>query len=43
MNSSVIKLSHTWAVEQTQQSLERAAIAVGGSSWKASRPRSTRF
>jgi hypothetical protein len=30
MNSSAIKLSHPWAVEQAQQSLEFAAIVGGG-------------
>ena len=30
MSSTAIQLSHPWAVEQVQQSLERAAIAGGG-------------
>jgi hypothetical protein len=30
LSSTAIQLSHPWAVEQVQQSLERAAIAGGG-------------
>ena len=30
MNSSAIKLSHPWAADQAQQSLELAAVVGGG-------------